>query len=107
MSINLKDLNANELDLLSQEIELRRAEIAKAAKDNALSEILEVLKKYNLVMDDILPLLPQKGGKNIIKAPAKYANPNDPTQTWTGRGRKPAWIHEALEAGKSIEDLEV
>lgn len=23
---------------------------------------------------------------------AKYRNPADPTQTWTGRGKKPAWM---------------
>lgn len=26
---------------------------------------------------------------------AKYRNPADPTQTWTGRGKKPAWMAEA------------
>jgi DNA-binding protein H-NS len=32
-----------------------------------------------------------KGGKG---AP-KYRNPKDPSQTWTGRGRKPNWLIEA------------
>jgi DNA-binding protein H-NS len=32
-----------------------------------------------------------KGGK---VAP-KYRNPKDPSQTWTGRGRRPKWIVEA------------
>lgn len=107
MPIDLKDLNASELDLLVQEIEARKAEIAKTAKANALAEILEVLKKYALTVEDILPLLQKKSGKPVSKAAAKYANPDDPAQTWTGRGRKPAWLHEAIEAGKSIEDLEI
>ena len=32
-----------------------------------------------------------KGGK---VAP-KYRNPKDPSQTWTGRGRRPLWIVQA------------
>lgn len=35
----------------------------------------------------------------------KYANPDDPTMTWTGRGRKPRWIIENLENGKQLEDM--
>lgn len=38
-------------------------------------------------------------------AQAKYANPNDPDETWSGRGRKPRWIEAALNSGKSLVDL--
>ncbi|WP_255471037.1 H-NS family nucleoid-associated regulatory protein [Paracoccus sp. M683] len=37
--------------------------------------------------------------------PPKYSNPADPTMTWTGRGRKPRWVQESLERGKSLDDL--
>ena len=30
-------------------------------------------------------------GKRKLVAP-KYANPDDPSQTWAGRGRKPLWL---------------
>ncbi len=30
-------------------------------------------------------------GKGKLVAP-KYANPDDPSQTWAGRGRKPLWL---------------
>lgn len=33
------------------------------------------------------------------KVPAKYRNPEDRTQTWTGRGRMPLWAAELAEAG--------
>jgi DNA-binding protein H-NS len=32
-----------------------------------------------------------KGSKGV----AKYRNPKDPSQTWTGRGRRPLWIAKA------------
>lgn len=37
---------------------------------------------------------------------AKYRNPDDPSQTWSGRGRRPRWLSEALEAGRKLEDLQ-
>jgi DNA-binding protein H-NS len=32
--------------------------------------------------------------------PAKYRNPNNPKQTWAGRGLKPRWLVAALKDGK-------
>lgn len=40
-------------------------------------------------------------------SPPKYRNPDDEGQTWTGRGRKPAWFIAALEAGVSPEQMEI
>jgi len=37
----------------------------------------------------------------------KFANPANPSQTWTGRGRKPGWVVDALKAGKSIDSLAI
>jgi DNA-binding protein H-NS len=37
-----------------------------------------------------------KGGKGV----PKYRNPKDPSQTWTGRGRRPLWM---AKAGGDIE----
>lgn len=39
------------------------------------------------------------------KVAAKYRNPNDATQTWTGRGRRPSWVIAAEEAGKSLDTM--
>jgi hypothetical protein len=38
---------------------------------------------------------------------AKYRNPKDTSQTWTGRGRKPNWLVEALGQGAKLESFEV
>jgi DNA-binding protein H-NS len=37
----------------------------------------------------------------------KYRNPKDPTQTWTGRGRKPNWLVDALKKGAKIDSFAV
>lgn len=35
----------------------------------------------------------------------KYVHPENPTVTWTGRGRQPAWIKEALKSGRSLDEF--
>ena len=37
--------------------------------------------------------------------PAKYCNPDNPRETWAGRGRIPRWMEPALKAGKKKEDF--
>ena len=54
-------------------------------------------------LDDLIGGTTAKGTKGV----PKYANPADPSQTWTGRGRKPKWVNDALSAGKSLESLAI
>ena len=43
-----------------------------------------------------------RGGKGR-KVAAKYANPDDVSETWTGRGRKPRWLSAKLKQGDRID----
>jgi DNA-binding protein H-NS len=37
--------------------------------------------------------------------PPKYRNPNDPSQTWAGRGLQPHWLRDALKSGKKLDSF--
>jgi DNA-binding protein H-NS len=39
------------------------------------------------------------------KAEPKFRNPEDPSITWSGRGRHPRWVNELLAAGRAIDDF--
>lgn len=50
--------------------------------------------------------------KNAAKRPkktasAQYRNPNDPTQTWSGLGKRPNWLKAYLAEGGDLEVLKV
>jgi len=36
-----------------------------------------------------------------------YRNPSNSAETWTGRGRQPKWVRDALASGARFEDLAI
>lgn len=45
------------------------------------------------------------GGRGPV--PPKYRNPENPSETWAGRGLKPRWLAAALKAGKKLEHFSI
>lgn len=43
--------------------------------------------------------------KAAINGPAKYADAHG--NTWSGKGRRPKWLNDALTAGKTLADFEI
>ena len=43
----------------------------------------------------------------LIAKGVRYAHPDDYTLTWTGRGKKPAWVTAWIDQGNALEELEV
>ncbi|WP_254446404.1 H-NS family nucleoid-associated regulatory protein [Ruegeria sp. HKCCD8929] len=70
---------------------------AKAAKEAAAG-------KFGFSLAD---LVGKSSGRAKSKAAAKYRNPDNPVQTWTGRERKPQWVIDALAGGADITALEI
>jgi DNA-binding protein H-NS len=41
------------------------------------------------------------------KVVPKFQNPEQPSQTWAGRGRQPHWVRRFLDNGSTIDDLRI
>jgi DNA-binding protein H-NS len=37
----------------------------------------------------------------------KFRNPDEPSQTWAGRGKPPRWLTAQLKLGKRIDDFRI
>ena len=35
----------------------------------------------------------------------KYKNPKQPSETWSGRGKRPRWLSALLKSGKKLDDF--
>jgi len=69
----------------------------------AREQILHIARNAGLSKKELRAIrAPKTPKQGTVKA--KYRNPNDPTQQWSGRGRQPAWVKTWIESGKSLED---
>lgn len=94
-SMTLEQIQAQIADLKKRE-----AEIIAKERDGAIQEIRNLVRKYDVVPDEVFgkgKKVPKAKGKN----PPKYQSPDG--RTWTGIGKKPSWIAEALERGESLD----
>jgi len=57
--------------------------------------------------DNERPAKPTNQRRQYPQVFPKYRNPFVPTETWSGRGKRPRWLVAALKAGGNIEDFAV
>ncbi|WP_238446949.1 H-NS histone family protein [Azohydromonas australica] len=102
---------ANIQDLLKQREELERQikQLQENSRAEAVNTIKELMAQNNLTIEDLSSSSrsgkKESGGKTGTVAP-KYRDPAS-GKTWTGRGLKPKWVTEALESGKTLDDLSI
>ena len=48
-----------------------------------------------------------RGKERDATSSAKYRHPENPHLTWSGRGRRPRGVREAVVAGRSLSDFEI
>ena len=102
-----------ELDALSlKELKKLQNDVGKAIstyedrmKKEALAELEAKAREMGFNLNELLG--GSKGKRTGGTVAPKYAHPENPELTWTGRGRKPKWVEEALSSGKSLEDLAI
>jgi len=98
-------MSLEELQAHQKEVEAAIKGYEKKRRADALAAVRETAKEHGFTLEELMGAKP--AGKTATKGVAKYANPADPTQTWTGRGRQPAWVKEALAAGKPLSSMAI
>jgi DNA-binding protein H-NS len=98
--IDLSSLTLDELKKLQKDVnkavenyEVRRKQEAKPAVEAKAREM-------GFSLSELTDGTARKG-----RRPAKYQHPGDTSVTWSGRGRQPGWIKEALENGRSLDEF--
>ena len=105
-----------------KQIETLKQDAEKARRkemDGVIGRIREAIDVYHLTAADLgLGTQPKKAAKTsapakrrsakaTAKAPAVIKFRNDSGGTWGGRGKRPQWLRDALNAGKTLADFAV
>ena len=91
------------LVLLKSELASRKDQEVALLRENIARQAAELGIDPHELIAAPEPTAPAKQ----TRAPGKpkYRNPNDPDQTWTGRGKRPDWLAKIVEAGTPLESL--
>jgi DNA-binding protein H-NS len=90
-------------ELTKMEGQIQRLKVQKQGEERMAlrQKLIDEAKKHGF---DINDLFGRGKGRSRGKVAAKYRDPKNPQNTWTGRGRMPRWMAAATKGGKSKKE---
>ena len=112
MKPDLKSMTRKELEKLKTNVEKALAKLAEKDKKAALAAAEKAAAAHGFSLAEITggakPETKRKRrtGPKTASVP-KYRSPQNPDQTWTGKGRQPEWFKSAIKAGTTPDAMEI
>lgn len=107
-NIDLSSYNVSELKGLQHDIENEIKSRQQGDLAQARQQILAIAQKAGISVEELLATGTKQANKGTgKKVQMQYQNPADKAQTWTGRGRQPRWIADAIAGGKQLADFRI
>lgn len=106
MAIDLSNYDVGELKGLLFDIDQECKRRQRGELDDARARIHALAQDAGLSVEQLLAP-GGKGAAGAAQGVARYRNPDDAGQTWSGRGRQPKWLVAGLAAGRALADFAV
>jgi DNA-binding protein H-NS len=107
---DLEAMQFDELWLIHEELTKILSERIVAEK-RELEERLAKLNRVEIIRDSGIANSLAVGGnaprRKYPKVLPKYANPQSPLETWSGRGKQPRWLVAALKTGHKLDEFKI
>lgn len=103
IDIDLSQLDPQQLDRLIEQAQREKERRKRAGMAEVRRELRQLARERGYTIEELFGIgapPPDRG-----KVAPKYRNPDNPAETWSGRGRKPRWFEEALARGLSAEAM--
>lgn len=99
-NLDIDSMSLDELKALQKQVARAIDGYKERQRQKALAELDAKAQEMGFSLNELM------GAKKARKGGIpKYRHPADPSVTWTGKGRRPDWIKDALAKGKSLDDL--
>ena len=98
----LDSMSYKELLKLKSEVEAAISARRESEQEQVRRKIFDLAKQSGIDVSDLFGRSTSKK-----KVAVKFRNPANPSQTWTGRGRQPRWLVEALKKGAKRDSFAV
>jgi DNA-binding protein H-NS len=97
-SNNLDSMSYAELARIETRIARLKIEKQNAERSQLRERIIAMVKEHGFELRDLFG----RGRKGDVAV--KYRDPQNPENTWTGRGRMPRWMVAATKGGKAKKE---
>lgn len=101
----VETMNLRQIEALAARIADAKAAAVEEAKVEVRVQLDVMLERSGLTIADLYPSA--RRAKGHSKVTVKYRNPKDPSQTRSGRGRKPNWLINATKKGAKLESFAI
>jgi DNA-binding protein H-NS len=99
-SNSLDGMSYGELSEMEARIARLKVEKQNASRSELRERILAMVKEHGFDINDLFG----KGRKGKSSVAVKYRDPQNPANTWSGRGRMPRWMVAATKGGKAKKE---
>lgn len=92
-------------------------EVTRILAEKIMAEKLDLERRLLLLNRDQIndetrsaqddAIISKPPARKYPKVLPKYANPEPPGETWSGRGKQPRWLVKALFAGHKLEEFRI
>ena len=90
-------LSFDQLKTLHQDI----GALIAQRRAETLEQIKQQISALGFNADDLV----QSKKRTPRLAPVRYRNPEQPENTWSGRGKRPQWLQAKLAEGRSLDEF--
>ncbi len=104
-AVNVEKMSLREINDLEAKIARAKSAAREKAKSDLKDRIDRLVDGSGFTIAELYGYAPRGRGRS--KSAAKYANPENRGETWTGRGRKPNWLVARLKKGAKLEDFAI
>lgn len=118
MKAQLKQMTRKQLEKLRADVDAALKALDAKDKKSALKAAQAAARAHGFSLDELTAgekaekpapraRRAKSDGDGRAKVAPKYRNPNNPEETWSGRGRAPGWMATHLQAGGKKDDLAI
>jgi DNA-binding protein H-NS len=100
-------MKRTELERMStDDLWLLHVEVSQLLQQRIQQEKLRLEERLKRLQTSLVARV-ESGRRPYPPVLPKYFNPDQPSETWAGRGKRPRWLVAQLKSGKPIDDLRV
>lgn len=100
--MNLDNMNLDELRSLKRDVEKAIASFEERRRTEAMAAVEAAAREHGMSLSDLMGKRKGRRSTTVVASEVKYRNPDNPEQTWSGRGRRPTWIGD-----RNLDDLRI